>query len=185
MADHCPHMAAEANMIKPGTVLVAHPDLDDDFFAFSLVLISEDHSGGTLGFALNKSSRFDLREAIDCPDWPYNDLLYNGGPVNKTALILIHSSEWYSSNTMPLNTDLSISSDTLMAEKMSMGNTPGQYRFVTGMSGWDRGQLQAEIDRSKWLTIPATDDIVFGNDGETQWRQAVEKYAQLAVSQYF
>lgn len=172
-------------MIKPGSVLVAHPDLQDEFFEFSVVLITENHKGGTVGLTLNKMHRSTFSEAMDFQDWPLSEQLYCGGPVNPRALILLHTAGWYSSNTLPVNTDFSISSDLLMTEKMAMGNTPTDYRFISGMSGWKPGQLDEEIQKNRWLTVPATSRILFETSGETQWREAVNAYAEIAVAQYF
>ena len=172
-------------MIKPGTLLIAHPDLDDEFFQFSTVLITEDHQHGTTGLCINKLNDMSLSEAAGLQDWASTEELYTGGPVNARALIMIHSADWYSSNTMPVNTEFSISSDQLMTEKIAMGNDPRNYRFVNGVSSWKPKQLSEEIAQGKWLTMPASEAIVYGYTGETQWKKAINNYAELAVAQYF
>jgi len=172
-------------MIKPGTLLIAHPDLDDEFFQFSTVLITEDHQQGTTGLCVNKLTDMSLSEAAGLSDWAGTEELYTGGPVNARALIMIHSADWYSSNTMPVTTEFSISSDLLMTEKISTGNEPRDYRFVNGVSSWKPKQLSEEIAQGKWLTMPATEAIVYEYTGETQWKKAINNYAELAVAQYF
>lgn len=174
-------------MIKPGQLLVSSPDQQDENFRHSVVLISEHHSRGTVGFVTNRSSKIPFRSLMSDRgyDWPYDDVLYVGGPVNSSALITLHSPEWYSTNTLQIARGFAISSDEFMMEKISMGNTPQDYRFIGGMSGWAPGQLEREIITRKWLTIPATSDIVFQATGEVAWRHAIEKAAQLATQRYF
>lgn len=172
-------------MIKPGTLLIAHPDIEDEFFGCSVILITEHHQTGTVGLIVNKLSKIVLSEAMGLQEWNLDDDMYVGGPVNPQALIMLHTAGWYSSNTMPVDNNLSISSDLLMTEKMHMGNTPEQFRFVSGMANWQPKQLQTEIDKNRWLTMPSSERIIFESRGEKQWKHAVDAYADIAVSQFF
>ena len=171
--------------LKPGTLLAAHPDLSDEYFANSVVLLTENHTRGTIGIVINTPHMHTLRQVLEARSWPTGDALYQGGPVNQSALLLLHSSEWYSANTMTVTPTLSISSDTHMLDKTQEGNTPRQFRFIAGMSGWAPGQLASEIAQGRWLTTPATDDLIWSDDGKQQWTRTIERCAELAVQMYF
>lgn len=177
----------ETKVIRPGKILVAHPDFSDQNFRDSVVLITEFHSKGTVGFMLNKRTDYNFADVIQESgvEWPYPDFLYNGGPVNKTALVCVHSAEWFSSNTYTVNSELSISSDKMMTEKMAMGNLPRYYRFVTGMAGWQPGQLEQEIKKNYWLTGEPTLSVLFDECGTKQWKQSIELCASQAVDSFF
>ena len=41
-------------MISPGKILVAHPKLESGLFGKSVILLTEHHDQGTVGFILNK-----------------------------------------------------------------------------------------------------------------------------------
>lgn len=174
-------------MIQPGQLLVAHPEKMQGFFAKSVVLITENHSQGTVGIAVNRQSDMVFADIMYSKgiEWPYEDKLYRGGPVNPTALVCVHTSEWYSSNTLQVSADFAISSDNLMTEKMSMGNLPSEYRFVSGISGWAPGQLDYEQRQGVWLTCWATPELVFGFTGDQQWRKSIDCCAKEAVQSYF
>ena len=60
-----------------------------------------------------------------------------GGDNNESAMIMLHTDEWYSSNTIQINDHLSMSSDDLMMEKLEMGNVPEWYRLFLGFEGWE------------------------------------------------
>lgn len=175
-----------------GKLLVAHPRLNSSHFHKSVVLITEDHHNGSVGLVLNKPSTYSLREIMDSKgyDCLEDRIVYVGGPVNSTALVLIHTDTWYSSNTMVVKPSIAISSDNLMIEKLAMGDFPMQWRFVCGVSGWAPGQLEAEIKGTHgrepgWLVCDANEDIIYKWDGEKQWHKALECCSQEMLAQYF
>lgn len=181
------HYRIGVKVIHPGMMLVSHPSQHTEPFRESVVIISEHHQGGTVGFITNKNTHVQFQKVMQerGQTWPFPDELYMGGPVNTTALITLHSPEWYSSNTFQINQDFAISSDSLMTEKIGMGNTPLHYRFITGMSGWSPGQLEREIKQKRWLTVTARPDLIFETSGQTQWRKAIDICATQATAQFF
>jgi putative transcriptional regulator len=160
-----------------------------------VIFVTEDHDNGSVGLILNKPTTFSLKQVLESKgyDCLVDKMVYMGGPVNSSALVMIHSDTWYSSNTMVVRPGVSISSDNLMVEKIAMGDYPPRWRFVCGISGWGKGQLRAEIEGRgpfaaqgpSWLTVEANDDIIFRYDGEKQWHKAVELCSQTMMNQFF
>lgn len=174
--------------VKPGDLLIAHPEMHSDFFARSVVLITESLATGTVGFVLNRKTIADLSQNIikNSFEWPYQDFMFEGGPLNRTALVMIHTPEWSSSNTLRVGSHVSISSDQFMFEKMANGDVPIYRRFVYGQSIWSPGQLEKELSLPKtWLTTNSTQDIIFEYDGDEQWRKSIDHCAQMAIDSYF
>lgn len=175
-------------LVEPGTLLVASPSIASDYFQKTVILISERTDRGIFGYVLNKKTIAEVRTAVGQHglDWPWQDFMYEAGPVNRTSMLMIHTPEWYSSNTLRINDHVSISSDKFMFEKMTNMDIPINRKFVFGQSAWLEGQLEREISLQKsWLTTPATYDILWESDGETQWHRAIDHCAKLAVEQYF
>lgn len=172
-------------MIQPGVILAAHPKQKQGFFSQSVILITEHHKFSTVGLCINKPQTVTVGEATEI-DWPWDDVLCCGGPVNSAALFMLHTSEWYSTNTMSITDSISISSDLLMIEKAAMGNTPQHWRFFNGMCGWSPGQLHREIVKNNmWLTCDSNEHILFNTEIEDIWEQAIELCAQKLTNQYF
>lgn len=176
-----------------GRLIVAHPRLTSSFFQHSVIYIYEDTPQGSQGLMLNKSSNFPVSNVFKAQGYDLlsEQRIYKGGPVHEKALSLLHSSEWYSSNTTPAG-NYNITSDELMIEKMSMGNAPVLWRMVSGICGWAPGQLHAEINGKKpfnsdkgWLTLTPTDSIMFEYDGEEQWQKAVQMSSTQMVNHFF
>lgn len=174
--------------IEPGTLLVASPSIASEYFQKTVILLTERTDRGIFGYILNKKTIAEVRTAVGQHglDWPWQDFMYEAGPVNRTAMLMIHTPEWYSSNTLRISECVSISSDKFMFEKMTNMDIPMHRKFVFGQSAWLEGQLDREIRVQKsWLTCPATHSIIWESDGEDQWHRAIDACAKIAVEQYF
>ena len=73
--------------------LMAVKGLRDPNFFKSVVLMVEDGENGSMGLVLNRPSNLRVREVLeghfDLPD--VGDLVYSGGPVDPTALFILHN----------------------------------------------------------------------------------------------
>lgn len=175
-------------MIKPGKLLVAHPDISDSYFEKSVILITEHHSQGTTGLVINQKSGNRVSDALSEYDynWPWKDMIYFGGPIDKKSLFLLHTSDFSSSNTLLISSELSMSSDLLMTDKMLQGDVPMHYRFIVGQCSWAPRQLMNEINHENlWLTCNSNNRILFEYTNEKQWKKAIELCAEETMSQFF
>ena len=176
-------------MLAPGKILVAHPKLDSGIFGKSIILVTENHETGTVGFVLNKPSPHNNKKMMEDRGvlWETQEnVLYQGGPLNTSALVMVHTDDFSSTNTMYLPGGYAVSSDELMIEKLCMGNTPKSYRLVSGICSWAPGQIAEEIKHQQiWLTATPTDAILFNSTGLKQWRRALNVVASETTAQYF
>ena len=170
-----------------GKLLVAMPQLNDPIFASSVVLIYEDTKVGTAGLVLNKPSNFSLVELARLNNYEYlgPEMLYKGGPVNDQAIIMLHSDEWYCESTMQFGQGLAITSDKMMLEKVVTGNSPDYFRIFSGVSAWQKGQLNFEIKRKSWMITDWNIDVVFGTDKQHQYQSAINLCSRDAFSSFF
>jgi len=53
-----------------------------------------------------------------------------------------------------------------------------QSLLALGYAGWGAGQLEDEIARRDWLTIPEDAALVFDEDRETVWEHALARRGQ-------
>ena len=175
-------------MLAPGKILVAHPKLESGLFGKSVIILTEHHDSGTVGFIVNKPCQIDLNKIMRDRgiEWPSADVLYQGGPLNTSALVMIHTDDFSSTNTMYLPGGFAVSCDELMIEKIAMDNKPNAFRFLTGICSWAPGQLNHEIKKQKqWLTGTPNDAMLFNSTGLKQWRRALNLVASETTAQYF
>lgn len=164
-------------------------------FAKSVIYIYADDDRGTTGVVLNKTTETTVQELFYDHKITYptsSPMIHAGGPLNKTAIILLHTDDWNSQNTAYAGNNLLISSDKLMMLKMSQGNEPIYWRMMVGLCGWAPGQLDMELKgqfpynkEHQWLTAEPSEDILFGYDGEEQWIKALDFYSHQKIDQWF
>jgi putative transcriptional regulator len=170
-----------------GKLLIAPPAVKGTFWYKTVILVTEHHNNGSLGLVLNKRSQMSIAEfgaqvnvQIDQPGY-----IYLGGPVNVKALTMLHTTEWYCSNTLHVTPDLAISSAEDMLPKLAVGDCPKQWRLFLGICGWAPNQLINEIQGkhpyphdTSWLTATPENPLVFDLDLKEQWTSSIEKSGQ-------
>lgn len=172
-------------MIGPGDIIVSHPRWGE---GDRVCFITEHTQYSTVALQINNPSSMTFRElamtkGYDCvEDRP----VYRGGDYNRSALIMLHDSDWYSSNTMAVTHNWSISSDYHMLEKVVMGNTPTYYRYVMGITAWAPNALEANLKSSRpgWLVLSDPDPDLVVADPEKQYKLALEAVSMNFWNQY-
>lgn len=182
-----------SSQITPGTLLIAHPLMKPNLFSKSVVMIIESHNRLYKGLIVNKKSTYYVKDVFgECEHTQTGQSnLYKGGPVNPAAIIMLHSNEWYSSNTMQIGSKLAISSDPTMVEKLSLDNVPFNYKIISGISHWTESQLKNELSSTAehkpyWLILDNYDPaLLFDSSQETTWETAIDLYSQNMFDQFF
>ena len=170
-----------------GKCLIARPTLIDPFFKQSVVFIYEHSSRGVVGVILNKKLNVNTRVLLENKGFIGNvpeEPLYTGGPVNERALVMLHSNDWHSGNTMIVNKNFSVTSDDIMLFKYTQGDTPRYYRFFAGASVWHPQQIKHEMARNSWLVSELDMQTVFEADSRNLWDTAVEQTATETMDKF-
>ena len=162
----------------------------DPYFQKSVIYVYEQQQEVVIGLILNKRSGMSLadvhklRGAVG--NSGVNAPLYRGGPVSEQSLLLLHTAEWQSTNTIQATHGNAVTSDELMLEKLATNNLPSCWRLMSGMSTWTLPQLQNEVYRNKsWLIIEPNQDIFYNYEGEEQWKASVDLASQRMMENLF
>ncbi|MBR19802.1 MAG: hypothetical protein CMA64_06615 [Euryarchaeota archaeon] len=174
-----------------GKLLVAKPHaMRDPYFQKSVVYVYEQQQDVVIGLILNKHTNMTIADINKLrgvgANSGVNAPLYRGGPVSEQSLLLLHTTDWSSTNTVMATHGNAVSSDELMLEKIVNNNLPKCWRLMSGMSTWTLQQLQEEVYRRKsWLVVEPNEDIFYGHDGEAQWKASVDLASQRMMETYF
>ena len=179
-----------------GTLLVAHPRLPlGNPYKETVIYVTQDNTNATIGLILNINSNTSVQKICNEKGILFTDgrpKIYKGGPINSSALMMLHSNEWISEHTQEAGLSYSVSSDTFMFEKIGQGNYPIYYRIFAGITAWQPGQLNAEVkghgpytESHSWLLVTPDDDIMFGCQGSEQYQRALDMCSQQTFDQYF
>jgi putative transcriptional regulator len=177
-----------------GHLLVAPPAQHDEYWEKSVIFVYEQTPANVVGLILNKPSDKAVNDLADHHGHNYqgDDMLYLGGPVNPSSLIMLHTDDWTCSNTMHIAENIMISSDRTMIKRLSEGDTPRKWRLFLGMSVWAPMQLEGELKgnppwnkKKSWVTSSFNESILFTKDPEKCWKKGLELAAKDMVNSYF
>ncbi|WP_437203850.1 YqgE/AlgH family protein [Planctomicrobium sp. SH664] len=147
---------------------------DPNFFK-TVVLIVEHGPDGAMGLVVNRPSAVTVSRALTGHlELPQNqDPVYLGGPVEPAALFVIHDCEDLDPTEDFVVPGIYMGSSTEVFESIVSNGCSQQdrlnYRVYCGCAGWSGGQLEGELERGDWLTIPADPQYVFHSDPYAVW----------------
>ncbi|MCH7408534.1 YqgE/AlgH family protein [Belliella sp. DSM 111904] len=160
------------SQIKPGTLLISEPFLQDENFVRSVVLLCENNEGGAFGLILNKLSILKVSELIDRLSFLDSEV-YVGGPVEQNTFHFIYSGECMLEGSISLGNNLWWGGDFNQLEQKIINSEVNldYIRFFIGYSGWSEGQLEEEIAEKTWIHTPCTEaESLFTSSPEELWR---------------
>jgi putative transcriptional regulator len=172
--------------------LVSMPGMDDPAFKDTVIYVCEHNESGAMGVVINQASDItvsDLFERIEL-DLPVKDgeddtisltttPVLNGGPVQHERGFVLHEPQTPYLATIAVGGKtgeraLTTSRDVL--EAVSKGQGPDKLLVTLGYSGWSAGQLETEVARNDWLTIPAGSGA-----GKILWNTPLAKRKDAAI----
>lgn len=164
-----------------GYFLISTPKMPDPRFQERVVYLCAHTEEGAMGLVINQplpDIQFaDVLRGIDIKV-PEKELppVYMGGPVGLDTGFFLYSSDYTSKNQLEVSSTVFLSSDLEIFNDISGGHGPRDYIFVLGYSGWGPGQLENELTVDGWLTLPASDEILFRTPDDLKWKRAAQKY---------
>jgi putative transcriptional regulator len=157
--------------------LIAMPGLEDETFARSVIYLCEHSPRGAMGLIINKPADISMRHLFDKVDLPLRreDLMQNpvsqGGPLQTERGFVLHdpvvmdpaqgsdTSVYASTLVVPGGLEMTTSRDVL--EALSSGAGPRRVLITLGYASWGEGQLESELSENTWLTVPASEQLIF------------------------
>ena len=161
--------------LDSGKLLIAEPFMQDGYFNRSVILLTDYHETGTVGFVLNHPLRLNINNLIsDFPKFPGS--VYVGGPVNNSTIFYVHTAGELLRDSKEIVPGVYWGGDFhelkfLISNKVIK---PRDIKFFMGYSGWAPGQLEDEMQETNaWLVEDADPNYIFYNQGE------VDLYKQI------
>ncbi|MEM7661517.1 MAG: YqgE/AlgH family protein [Pseudomonadota bacterium] len=164
-----------------GKVLIAMPEIGDDRFRQSIILVCAHAEDFAMGLILNKPvegltlptllDQLDIPMTIALPDYQVLD----GGPVGRDRGFVLHSSDFScDSATMDVGTDICLTATRDALHAIASEEPPEHAVLALGYSGWGPGQLEQEIAENAWLVSDMDSDLVFARGHDEKWRRALD-----------
>lgn len=151
-----------------GSLLLAHPALQDPNFRRAVVLMSSHNAEGAMGVVLNRplgkrlgelNGEFALGPLAGVP-------LFTGGPVQTEQLILVA----WQPHEEGFRLHFGIEPDRAVQLVAEEGT---QLRAFLGYSGWSGGQLEKELKQNTWIVTDVPAGFLGGPQDGGLWRQVL------------
>lgn len=157
--------------------LIAMPALADPNFARTVTYLCEHGPQGALGLIVNRPldlTTADLLEnlGIEAPPGTGALPVYFGGPVHPEQGFVLHRPLGRWQSTLATGDGLAITTSRDILEAMARGQGPAEALIALGYAGWGPGQLEEEISRNAWLTVPASADVIFETPVDQRFQAA-------------
>ena len=166
----------ESTSLAP-TLLLSMPQLLDENFERTVVLLCDHSAEGAFGLILNRPTTTAAAEAVafDPPlEGHQGPLLWTGGPVEpQRGWILLGEPVDEDAQTQ-IAPDLYISTSIELLRKV-IQQTPARSRVLTGYAGWGPGQLDQELAASAWLTVDVDAALIFDTPADEMWNRALRR----------
>jgi putative transcriptional regulator len=170
-----------------GQLLVSMPQMEDPFFARSVVYLCEhNEETGAMGLIVNRTIEaltidelYEQLKIAPVTDTGQAQPVHFGGPVSTGQGFVLHSADYREEATLGIGEEFALTATLDILRAMATGGGPRQGLVALGYAGWGPGQLDAEIQANGWLVVAADTALVFGTEVDSKWQRAL---AKLGVS---
>ena len=164
-----------------GQLLVAMPQMEDSRFVRSVIYLCAHSAEGAMGLVVNKLmdniSFPDLLDQLNLTgsDAPDGIKVHFGGPVETGRGFVLHSADYVQDATLVIDDTVALTATIDILKAIATGKGPKHSLLALGSAGWGPGQLDDEIQRNGWLSVPADDGLIFGEGLDERWERAIGK----------
>ena len=177
------------NMNLTGQILVSTPALQDERFFKTVIYMCAHSSEGSMGIIINKKIDFDLYpdllEQLGIDKSINNNKLFirYGGPIESGRGFILHSDDIIKKETLNINKGVALTSTADFFTELTKGNGPKNSILALGYAGWEKGQLEKEIENGDWLLVPSNDELIF-NENPSEILRAVTAIIDIDINNF-
>lgn len=167
--------------------------MPDPRFRQTVVYICEHNTEGAMGLIINKPMdnlnisklllQLDLvtEEQLNTIDEQkllkaqLNKPVMYGGPIAEDQGFVLHTAVEGLQMSRSITPNIMLTSSKDVLDTLATSSSPENYLVVLGYAGWEPNQLEKEIADNGWLTIEASEDLLFKTAIFERWELAAKK----------
>ena len=175
--------AAQAADFSKSMILVAKPELVDQLYGSSVLVVTPVGPDQHVGFIVNRPTNTTLGELFpqDGPSQKVVDPVYLGGPLNSQVIFaLVEGKQSPGSQSFELMPGLHAAVDADTVDRI-IRTESDHARFVAGLVVWRHGELRAEIERGAWYVLPPDPHLALRKPSQGLWEELV-RISQLRAN---
>jgi putative transcriptional regulator len=165
-----------------GQLLIASPALRGSSFEGAVVLMAQHNRDGALGIVINRPLHdraiASLLEGLgaDATGVKDNIQTFLGGPVSPDVGFVIHSADYHLADTVDIDGRVALTEASEVLRDIGLGKGPRKSLVAFGYAGWAAAQLDDEIARGSWYSVPEDPALVFDDDRSQVWTDAMARH---------
>jgi putative transcriptional regulator len=175
--------AAEAVDLSKSMILVASPELADQLYGSTILVVTPMGAEQHAGFIVNRPTNMTLGQLFpeDGPSQKVVDPVYLGGPLSpQVVFALVERKQSPGGQSFELMPGLYAAVDEEVVDRI-IRTEPHHARFVAGLVIWKRGELSAEIERGAWYVLPPDVHLALQKPSQGLWEELV-RVSQLRAN---
>ena len=152
-----------------GQILVAMPHVNNIMFEKSVIYVCGHDEYGSMGILLNRpmenmklsslASMLDIEHANETVN---KDYVYNGGSVESGRGFVLHTTDYFSHESVPITADVAITASKDMISAIISNKGPKKSIVSLGYTEWKKGALEDEIQNNLWINVdPENKESIF------------------------
>jgi putative transcriptional regulator len=162
-----------------GQFLIATSQIQDDFFHRSVIYMCEHNAEGAMGIIINTAiDKISIDEILD--QMQMNGTMGDrklpimfGGPVEAYRGFVVHSGNYLQDTAIASHHGITVTANTAVLSGWLTGEFNAKAMLALGYAGWTPGQLEKEIETGSWVSIAATESLLFDVANEDKWDVAI------------
>jgi len=160
--------------LRTGSLLLSEPFLQDPLFGRAVILVCHYDEDGAFGLILNKPASNPFQEEGVHPlcEFPF----FAGGPVDANSMFFVHRIEGLP-EAVPLCDGICWQGryEDLLEAVKAKEFQPENCRLLIGYTGWEKGQLENEIDREDWMLYNGSIAEILTTNPDSMWKDTLAK----------
>lgn len=162
-----------------GSLLISEPFLKEEYFHHSVITLVDYAPGQpAMGVVMNRRTTFLLQSLLAEVTRSEPVPVYCGGPMSADRLFYLHTLGELIPQSRQITHGLYIGGDFNEVVRYINSNfeLDGFIRFFVGYSGWNRLQLEEELDNKVWAVAETTDfPALLTGEEDAYWHRYVRR----------
>jgi len=168
-------LAGATDLSKP-VILVAKPQLRDEMYGSTIVVVKPLGDDEHVGFIVNRSTGIALGKLFpdDSPSQKVADPVYLGGPYGSQAIFaLVQRADSPGGKSLEVMPGLFAAFDGAVVDRI-IRSEPEHAKFVAGLVAWQPGELDSEVEKGAWYVLEP-DAALAMRKPEGLWEELVRR----------
>jgi len=164
-----------------GQLLIAAPSLQGSAFERTVILMAQHSRDGALGIVINRPlgerpvASLLAAFGADAAGVSGKVRVFLGGPVSPEIGLVVHGTDYRLANTIDIDGKVALTPAPDVLRDIGLGKGPTKSLVAFGYAGWAPSQLDNEIARGDWYTMPEDPALVFDDDRAKVWAEAMAR----------